>query len=247
MPTAAAKMGCIYFWGRGTHEYLRLDPASNFERVIWVKMNAAERLNEAGVEPGVAVAPVIDGLNDEQIAEVVEIAARVGATYVSWGFLLKPAPIGEVFEARLRAVLPERASVALSRSLGHSHGVASSSRSAALYAEFVRLCGLHGLRVAAFVRRAEPPTTFRRVARGQLPLLEAPRCGHLETRARYAHLNDPRRFENAVLIGANAAESASSLGKCDRDSVTCIAASISGAALGLEAIPAQWVEGIENR
>lgn len=125
------EMGCIYCWGRGTHEYSRLDPASNFDRVIWVKMNAAERLNEAGVEPGVTVAPVIDALNDDQIAEVVETAAR----------------------------------------------------SAALHAEFVRLCGLHGFRVAAFEKRAEPADDLSPGARGQLPLLEAPRCGRLETRA----------------------------------------------------------------
>ncbi len=36
-------------------------------------------------------------------------------------------------------------------------------------------------------------------------------------------------------------------GRCDAGSIACIAGSISGAALGLEAIPAPWVEGIENR
>ena len=53
-----------------------------------------------------------------------------------------------------------------------------------------------------------------------------------------------------MLIGANAAqsdESGRSRGKCDSDSIACIAGSISGAALGLAALPARWVDGIENR
>ncbi len=66
----------------------------------------------------------------------------------------------------------------------------------------------------------------------------------------FAYLKDPKRFENAVLIGANAAqtdEAGRSRGKCDSDSIACIAGSISGAALGLEAVPTRWVNGIENR
>jgi ADP-ribosylglycohydrolase len=66
----------------------------------------------------------------------------------------------------------------------------------------------------------------------------------------YAYLRDPRSYANAVLIGANAAqpsEATPSRGRCDSDSIACIAGSISGAALGLEAVPKHWVDAIENR
>ncbi len=37
-------MGCRYCFARPTHEYLNLDPATDFDRVIVVKVNAVERL-----------------------------------------------------------------------------------------------------------------------------------------------------------------------------------------------------------
>ncbi len=37
-------MGCRYCFARPTHEYLNLDPATDFDRVIIVKVNAVERL-----------------------------------------------------------------------------------------------------------------------------------------------------------------------------------------------------------
>lgn len=68
--------------------------------------------------------------------------------------------------------------------------------------------------------------------------------------AAYAYLKDPSDYRNAVLIGANASmsdETARGKGRCDSDSIACIAGSIAGAALGLEAVPEAWVSGIENR
>ncbi|MGC3996071.1 MAG: radical SAM protein [Anaeromyxobacter sp.] len=66
------------------------------------------RLAEAGLEPAVLVAPVIPGL-DDQLAQVLEAARAAGATRAGWALLRLPGPVAEVFERRLRAVLPERA------------------------------------------------------------------------------------------------------------------------------------------
>jgi len=56
--------------------------------------------------------------------------------------------------------------------------------------------------------------------------------------ALYCFLRYPDSYEKAVLRGANT--------NGDSDSIACIAGSISGAYLGINAIPAKWVECIEK-
>lgn len=66
-------------------------------------------LSEAGVPVGVAVAPVLPGLNDSDVPEVLERAAAAGATsaFLILGRLTRD--VRPVFEERLRAAFPERA------------------------------------------------------------------------------------------------------------------------------------------
>ena len=67
-------------------------------------------LSEAGIPTGVAIAPVIPGLNDGQVAEVLRRARAAGA---SRAFLLPVRLAGAtlpVFRERLEAAFPERAS-----------------------------------------------------------------------------------------------------------------------------------------
>ena len=61
------------------------------------------------------VAPVIPGLNDEEIPRVLAAAREAGATRAHWLLLRLPGPVKEVFEERLRAALPERAERVLHR------------------------------------------------------------------------------------------------------------------------------------
>ena len=56
--------------------------------------------------------------------------------------------------------------------------------------------------------------------------------------ALYCFLKYPNDYKKAVLRGANT--------NGDSDSVACIAGSISGAYLGIDAIPSQWVKEIEK-
>lgn len=68
--------------------------------------------------------------------------------------------------------------------------------------------------------------------------------------ALYCFLRTPNDFRTTVLTAANACMSdtkARNRGRCDSDSIACVAGSISGAYLGIRAIPAEWVEMIENR
>lgn len=74
-----------------------------------VRLDTLARLAAAGVPTGVLVAPVIPGLNDEQLAGVLEHAAAAGARRAGMVLLRLPGPVAPVFEERLREALPLRA------------------------------------------------------------------------------------------------------------------------------------------
>ena len=66
-------------------------------------------LADAGIPCGVAVSPIIPGLNDEQIPEILRRAADAGAQRAFTIMLRLPAEVAVVFEDRLRAAYPLRA------------------------------------------------------------------------------------------------------------------------------------------
>jgi DNA repair photolyase len=129
------------------------------------------RLAAAGVPVGVMLAPVIPGLNDEEIPRILEAAARAGAGHAAWTLLRLPGSTKAVFEERLRAALPHRAERVLHRirethagalydaRFGHRQrgGGAYASAISALFDAAARRAGLD-----AAARAAESPTTFRR-------------------------------------------------------------------------------------
>jgi DNA repair photolyase len=67
-------------------------------------------LSGAGIETGVAVAPIIPGLNDCQVSEVLGRAKRAGASHAFHTLLRLPTEVKPVFLDRLRAALPAAAS-----------------------------------------------------------------------------------------------------------------------------------------
>jgi DNA repair photolyase len=66
-------------------------------------------LSDAGIETGVAIAPVIPALNDSQIPEILERARDAGATRSFMILLRLPLEVAPVFEKRLREAFPDRA------------------------------------------------------------------------------------------------------------------------------------------
>jgi DNA repair photolyase len=66
-------------------------------------------LSAAGIRTGVSVAPVIPGLNDSQIAGVLNRAREAGATGAFLTLLRLPAEVLPVFEERLKEAFPDRA------------------------------------------------------------------------------------------------------------------------------------------
>jgi len=79
------------------------------------RIRTIERLARAGLRVGVMVAPIIPGLNDEDMGEVLRAARDAGATYAAATLLRLPGPVKDVFEDRLRAALPLRADRVLRR------------------------------------------------------------------------------------------------------------------------------------
>ena len=75
---------------------------------------ALAALSSAGIETGIAIAPVIVGLNDGQIGEQLQQAHEAGARHAFLTALRLPAEVKQVFESRLRETLPGYASKVLS-------------------------------------------------------------------------------------------------------------------------------------
>jgi len=79
------------------------------------RLETVARLARAGIPVGVVVAPVVPGLNDEEMPRVLAAARSAGAAWAGWQLLRLPGSVKAVFEERLRALLPERADRILHR------------------------------------------------------------------------------------------------------------------------------------
>ena len=73
------------------------------------RFESLRMLSDAGVRTGIAIAPVIPGLNDADIPELLERARAVGATHAFMTLLRLPLEVRPVFQQRIReTLLPER-------------------------------------------------------------------------------------------------------------------------------------------
>jgi DNA repair photolyase len=70
------------------------------------RLRVIETLARAGVEVGVNVAPIIPGLNDQDIPKILAAARDAGATRAGCVLVRLPGSVKEVFEQRLRVALP---------------------------------------------------------------------------------------------------------------------------------------------
>jgi len=70
------------------------------------RFKVLEKFAKAGVPVGVMCAPVMPGLNDDQVVRVLERAKDAGAQTAGWVLLRLPGAVAPVFEERVRAALP---------------------------------------------------------------------------------------------------------------------------------------------
>jgi DNA repair photolyase len=133
------------------------------------RLHTVEKLAKAGISVGVNVAPIIPGLNDEDIGAILAAARDAGASSAGYVLLRLPGPVKEVFEERLRAALPLRADRVMNRiretrggklydpRFG-SRGSGEGPYAEAIGALFETTARKYGL----LTRWEEPPRTFRR-------------------------------------------------------------------------------------
>jgi DNA repair photolyase len=142
------------------------------------RFRTIERLARSGIDVGVMVAPIIPGLNDEDMGHVLRAAREAGARRAGTVLLRLPGAVKEVFEERLRAALPLRADRVLRRVRETRGGKLYDSRFGTRgtgegpYAEAIATLFEQTAQQLGYEKREsiEPrPTPFRR-PRGQLAL-----------------------------------------------------------------------------
>lgn len=79
------------------------------------RLRVIETLARAGISVGVNVAPIIPGLNDQDIPKILKAARDAGARSAGHVLLRLPGSVKTVFEERLRAALPLSADRVLHR------------------------------------------------------------------------------------------------------------------------------------
>lgn len=108
------------------------------------RLKAIEKLSEAGIEVGVMVAPVIPGLTDHEMPNILKASASAGAKYVGYVPLRLPYVLDDLFIAWLDTHFPNRKEKILNRireirggKLNDSH-FGSRMRGEGIYAEQIR-------------------------------------------------------------------------------------------------------------
>jgi DNA repair photolyase len=79
------------------------------------RFEAIRRLSEAGIPTGVNVAPVIPGLTDHEMPEILERAAEAGAVRAGWIMLRLPHAVKDLFADWLERHFPDRKEKVLNR------------------------------------------------------------------------------------------------------------------------------------
>lgn len=171
------------------------------------------------------------------------------------GANMRVAPIGLFYEdlddvsniARAQAVLTHRHDAAIEGAAAAALLVALALRDispADMHAEVMRRCGGRSTDFDAVFSRvpdvvdADPARVLVKRGRTEVALGEGWVAEEAVAAALYCVWRFPDDYRAAVLLAANT--------DGDSDSLACIAGGISGARLGVEAIPAGWVAGVED-
>jgi DNA repair photolyase len=79
------------------------------------RLEAVRSLAEAGIPVGVMAAPMIPGLNDQEMPAILAAAARAGATFAGYTSLRLPFAVKDLFQAWLESHFPDRREKVLNR------------------------------------------------------------------------------------------------------------------------------------
>jgi DNA repair photolyase len=114
------------------------------------RLEVIQALGTAGVPVGVMVAPVIPGLNDEEIPRILGAAAAAGARSASWVLLRLPPPVDLLFANWLEEHFPDRRD----RVLGRIRDCRGGQLSDARFGRRMRGEGAYAQQIGALFRTA---------------------------------------------------------------------------------------------
>jgi DNA repair photolyase len=90
----------------------KMEPRASFPLK---RLETIERLAENKIHVGVNAAPIIPGLNDEEIPSILEAASQRGARFAGWVLLRLPYSVKDLFADWLYAEFPDRANKVINR------------------------------------------------------------------------------------------------------------------------------------
>ena len=79
------------------------------------RFETMKALSDAGIQTGISIAPVIPGLNDEAIPELLERAWAAGARMATFSLLRLSGSVESVFLDRIKEIYPDRLSKIINR------------------------------------------------------------------------------------------------------------------------------------
>ena len=79
------------------------------------RLEAVRQLAEAGIHVGVLTAPIIPGLTDEEIPDLMQASVNAGAKFVGYSIVHLPYGAKDIFAAWISQHFPERADKVLNR------------------------------------------------------------------------------------------------------------------------------------
>ncbi len=74
----------------------------------WKRFDAMARLSEAGIPTGISISPIIPGLNDQDIPELLKRGRKAGAVEAMATLLRLSGPVEKVFLDRIEQAFPDR-------------------------------------------------------------------------------------------------------------------------------------------
>jgi len=148
---------------------------------ITKRLATLETIAEAGIPTGVSIAPVIPGLNDDHMFEILQKARAAGARTAFYSLLRLPGSVEPVFLERIAAAFPDRFKKITHRLQEMRGGLLNSNqffdrhRGKGAYGELLDQLFLTAKRKAGFPEEQDPllPSTFRRPQPEQIGLFSS--------------------------------------------------------------------------
>lgn len=92
------------------------------------RLSAIRQLSEAGIPVSVMVAPIVPGLNNHEVADIIREAAAAGARSAGYTMVRLNGTVGDLFEDWVRKTFPDRADKILNQVSGAHGGKLGDSR-----------------------------------------------------------------------------------------------------------------------